>query len=72
LADGGAFFARQLAMQVQPRLVGADTTGEDFQTALWQLAWRGHISSDLWAPLRALGGARPARARPTPEIGRAS
>ncbi len=66
LADGGAFFARQLAMQVQPRLAGADTAGEDFQTALWQLAWRGQISSDLWAPLRALGGARPARSRPTP------
>ncbi|PWB24392.1 ATP-dependent helicase [Stenotrophomonas sp. SPM] len=66
LADGGAFFARQLVMQVQPRLVGADTAGADFQTALWQLAWRGQISSDLWAPLRALGGARPARARPTP------
>lgn len=66
LAAGGAFFARQLAMQVQPHLAGAGSTGEDFQTALWQLAWRGQISSDLWAPLRALDGVRPVRARPMP------
>ncbi|AWH53060.1 ATP-dependent helicase [Stenotrophomonas sp. ESTM1D_MKCIP4_1] len=66
LADGGAFFAPQLAMQVQLRLAETDRAGEDFPTALWQLAWRGQVSSDLWAPLRALGGARPARARPVP------
>ena len=66
LADGGAYFARQLALQVQSRLAAADSAGEDLQTALWQLAWRGQVSSDLWAPLRALGGVRPARARPTP------
>jgi len=66
LAAGGAFFARQLAMQVQTQLADAGNAGEDFQTALWQLAWRGQISSDLWAPLRALDGVRPVRARAMP------
>lgn len=66
LAAGGAFFARQLAMQVQTQLADAGNAGEDFQTALWQLAWRGQISSDLWAPLRARDGVRPVRARPMP------
>ncbi|MGE6333527.1 ATP-dependent helicase [Stenotrophomonas sp. NPDC077659] len=66
LADGGGFFARQLALQIPSWPAGADSNGEDFQAALWQLAWRGQISSDLWAPLRALAGVRPVRARPTP------
>ena len=63
LADGGAYFARQLATQVQSRLAGSAAAADDFQLALWQLAWRGEVSSDLWSPLRALAGVRQQRAR---------
>jgi len=64
LDGGGAFFARQLAERASSALQGdPPQTAESFQDALWHLAWRGEISSDLWAPLRALQTARTARPR---------
>ncbi|KVM84645.1 ATP-dependent helicase [Burkholderia stagnalis] len=69
LADGGAYFARQLAAQVQIKLAGEhsdhhDASGvlpEDFHAALWDLVWAGRITNDTWTPLRAfaLGSQRP-------------
>ncbi|MCL2891632.1 ATP-dependent helicase [Brenneria tiliae] len=73
LADGGAYFIRQLAPLAQARLslvdgqrVSAPVTPEETTEALWALVWQGRVTSDSWLPLRALSGARsPARARPT-------
>ncbi|AHF77290.1 DEAD/DEAH box helicase [Sodalis praecaptivus] len=73
LADGGAYFVRQLTPLVQARLTAdavgehaADVGPEDVAQALWTLAWQGRVSSDSWLPLRALTGAHtPSRARPT-------
>lgn len=67
LADGGAYFARQLATLAPARLaegsVGTRDDGplvpaSDLDTALWDLAWAGYITSDSWSPLRARTGAR--------------
>ena len=57
LSGGGAWFARQLAVQVAAVQAPQDGS-EDFGTALWGLAWAGHVTSDIGAPLRALSGAR--------------
>ena len=60
LADGGAYFVRQLATLAQD---GANPS--DLQAALWDLAWAGYVTTDTWSPLRALSGARaPYRPRP--------
>lgn len=72
LADGGAYFVRQLASLVRARLPDAAQQGmmqeiapEEVVEALWKLAWQGRVTSDGWSPLRALTGARPsARSRP--------
>lgn len=70
LADGGAYFARQLAPLAQSRLpddseIVAQLTPAEVAEALWDLAWQGRVTSDTWSPLRALTGARPS-ARPRP------
>ncbi|MGV6875202.1 ATP-dependent helicase [Pseudochelatococcus sp. B33] len=66
LADGGAYFVRQLAMLAQARLAGsaAETVGgspylaaSDIHAALWDLVWAGYVTTDTWSPLRALSGA---------------
>lgn len=72
LADGGAYFVRQLAPLVQARqstVSGHDLTAQlttaDVAQALWALAWQGYVTSDTWSSLRALKGARSSgRARP--------
>lgn len=71
LADGGGFFARQLATSVHARIqaaehpaAGIDLSPESLHAALWGLAWQGRVATDIWAPLRALSMARaPSRAR---------
>lgn len=73
LADGGGFFARQLATAVQARMqddamLAAQVilSPETLHHALWDLAWRGWLTTDIWAPLRSLPGARvQSRARAT-------
>ncbi|MBU9763963.1 ATP-dependent helicase [Mycobacterium sp. TNTM28] len=58
LADGGAYFFRQLADQI----------GEsELKTALWELIWAGWVSGDTFAPMRAvLSGASGPRRSGTP------
>lgn len=64
LAGGGGYFARQLAVAVQRGLdeegtvrpASADLSAESFHAALWELAWAGHVTTDIWSPLRALPG----------------
>ncbi|GBQ87589.1 ATP-dependent helicase Lhr [Gluconacetobacter johannae DSM 13595] len=72
LADGGAYFARQLATLAPARLAegpaGAWDGGSllpvsELDAALWGLAWAGYVTSDSWSPLRARSGA-PQRPRP--------
>ncbi|CAP56619.1 putative ATP-dependent helicase lhr [Gluconacetobacter diazotrophicus PA1 5] len=74
LADGGAYFARQLATLATVRLTEEPAgtwdgdpmvSASDLDTALWDLAWAGYVTSDSWAPLRARAGARAAH-RPRP------
>ena len=57
LDSGGAWFARQLAEQVA-RVHRPPGDTEAFSSALWGLAWGGHVTTDIGAPLRALGSAR--------------
>ncbi|WP_040159093.1 ATP-dependent helicase [Nigerium massiliense] len=53
LADGGAYFFGQLANRV------GDATGRATADALWELVWKGLVTNDTLAPLRArLGGGR--------------
>lgn len=64
LAEGGAWFVRQLAQQVQARWTdGPMPPVEDLHAALWALVWDGRVTCDLWSPLRALTGVRVPRAR---------
>ncbi|MGV6490567.1 ATP-dependent helicase [Stenotrophomonas rhizophila] len=70
LADGGAYFAWQLAAAVQARWTGAaggqagaEVSPDALHTALWDLAWRGYLTTDIWNPLRELAGLRPPRPR---------
>lgn len=62
LADGGAYFVRQLAVLARARSAGgpaADVDPSDLHAALWDLAWAGYVTTDTWSPLRALSGAGP-------------
>ncbi|PLV48213.1 ATP-dependent helicase, partial [Erwinia sp. B116] len=62
LADGGAYFVRQLVAQVQIKLArehpdhhdSPDMLSDDLHAALWDLVWAGCITNDTWTPLRAL------------------
>lgn len=74
LADGGAYFARQLAALAPARLAAEPDsdwasnpilTASELDTALWDLAWTGHVTTDSWSPLRARSGTR-ATHRPRP------
>lgn len=53
LADGGAWFAQQIAQRVGEK-IGQPVDASPLQEALWELVWQGVISCDIWAPLRAL------------------
>lgn len=72
LADGGAYFVRQLAPLAQARLphagasvMAAQPSQAEVAQAVWDLVWQGRVTSDTWSPLRALSGVRaPARSRP--------
>ncbi|NHO34043.1 ATP-dependent helicase [Acetobacter fallax] len=59
MADGGAFFVRQLwdLMQQDAGTVAAS----DVRAALWSLVWMGCVSTDTFAPLRVLTGSRKPR-----------
>lgn len=73
MADGGAFFVRQLRDLLHPDAMppaGMErATTSDIRAALWGLAWHGYVSADSFAPLRllitprgpSLAGRRPAR-----------
>ncbi|MBF8668360.1 ATP-dependent helicase [Pseudomonas putida] len=67
LANGGAYFVRQLMVLVAS---GRDSveplyTPSDIHAALWELAWGGYVTADTWSPLRAYCGASSmGRARP--------
>ncbi len=71
LAEGGAYFARQLAAAVQARLTADDNalpavgavSPDALHTALWELVWMGYLTTDIWTPLRGLAGIRPPRPR---------
>lgn len=70
LADGGAYFARQLATAVGNHWARAgrpatEITAEQLHAALWELAWSGYLTTDLWAPLRGMSGGRTPRPRVT-------
>ncbi|MGM7972746.1 ATP-dependent helicase [Yersinia enterocolitica] len=62
LADGGAYFVRQLVAQVQIKLAreypdrrdAPDMLSASLHAALWDLVWAGCITNDTWTPLRAL------------------
>ena len=63
LAEGGGYFARQLATAVQAAEGSGSSTVHDLSPealhgALWGLAWSGHVTTDIWSPLRALSAAR--------------
>ncbi|MBB2205877.1 ATP-dependent helicase [Gluconacetobacter takamatsuzukensis] len=74
LADGGAYFAHQIATLAAARLAekSEDQTqtqaptwdgapflsASDLDAALWDLAWSGAITSDSWSPLRARSAVR--------------
>ena len=64
LRGGGAFFFRQLAAAV------GTSDDKALSTALWDLAWAGHVGNDTLAPLRALTGGRGAHRvkRPAPRV----
>ena len=51
LADGGAYFFGALAVRV------GDATGAATSEALWELVWKGLVTNDTLAPLRARLGA---------------
>ncbi|MGZ0120494.1 Lhr family helicase [Stenotrophomonas rhizophila] len=73
LADGGAYFARQLVTAVGTHGARAgsppmEITAAQLHDALWGLAWSGHLTTDLWAPLRGMAGGRALR----PRVARAS
>ncbi|WP_241239375.1 ATP-dependent helicase [Xanthomonas sp. BRIP62409] len=63
LANGGAYFVRQLAALVAHGLQPEEPipTPTDIHEALWGLVWTGHVTADTWSPLRAYSGARPPR-----------
>ncbi len=66
LADGGAYFARQLLAAVVARVetTGSRSTDSDaLHDALWELVWAGLVTTDIWTPLRHMSGARPVRPR---------
>jgi ATP-dependent Lhr-like helicase len=67
LADGGAYFARQLAVAVQARQRSSggpeNVDADALHAALWELAWAGWVTTDLWTPLRHLSGPRAVRPR---------
>ncbi|WP_313422556.1 ATP-dependent helicase [Stenotrophomonas rhizophila] len=71
LGEGGAYFARALAMAVQGRLANTATdpdtvpaiTPDTLHAALWDLVWAGHVTTDIWSPLRGLAGTRTPRPR---------
>ncbi|WP_210651437.1 ATP-dependent helicase [Nocardioides sp. SYSU D00065] len=68
LDPGGAWFFRQLADRV------GSTSDAELSAALWELVWRGLVTNDTLAPLRALvrSGTPSHRARRTPpRLGRA-
>lgn len=77
LADGGAYFVRQLSTLAQarmmiltpdsasPGLAGEPDPGE-LRDALWDLAWKGYVTADSWAPLRALDDVRGSHRSRTP------
>lgn len=70
LADGGAYFARQIAELARPLAAAmreaahaaAPTappiTMPELRDALWKLVWAGYLSSDTWSTIRAFLGAR--------------
>lgn len=53
LADGGAWFAQQISQRIRDK-IGESVDLSALQEALWALVWQGVITSDIWAPLRAL------------------
>ncbi|WP_137189735.1 ATP-dependent helicase [Stenotrophomonas rhizophila] len=71
LGEGGAYFARALAMAVQGRVANTATdpdtvpaiTPDTLHAALWDLVWAGHVTTDIWSPLRGLAGTRTPRPR---------
>ncbi|MFJ4131484.1 hypothetical protein [Pseudomonas cyclaminis] len=69
LANGGAYFVRQLATLAASGLLAEEPapTTSDIHAALWDLAWSGYVTADTWSPLRAYYGGRPTRrSRPAP------
>ncbi|KQX21332.1 ATP-dependent helicase [Variovorax sp. Root434] len=63
LANGGAYFVRQLAALAVSGLQAGEPapTPSDIHAALWALAWSGYVTADTWSPLRAYYGGRPTR-----------
>ncbi len=57
LRERGACFLMELAQAAER--AGLAVRRDDFEAALWDLVWSGHITNDTFAPLRGLaGGAR--------------
>ncbi|WP_315386096.1 ATP-dependent helicase [uncultured Stenotrophomonas sp.] len=63
LADGGAYFARQLVPAVASRVETVGSDPDALRDALWELVWAGRVTTDIWTPLRHVPGARVVRPR---------
>ncbi|MGZ4128523.1 MAG: DEAD/DEAH box helicase, partial [Actinomycetota bacterium] len=57
MSQGGALFFRQIVERT------GSLDDNDVLRALWDLVWAGHVTNDTLAPLRALTGANPRRAK---------
>ncbi len=67
LARRGACFLSELEDHARRDLDGVNRA--DFEAALWDLVWRGRISNDTFAPLRALAGGRRKGVRHSAQLG---
>ncbi|MDD2704177.1 MAG: ATP-dependent helicase [Acidocella sp.] len=79
LADGGAYFARQLVTLAYARLAdrsagtsdnGLSVLAASLGAELWDLAWAGYVTTDTWSPLRMLAGPRAPHRSHAPHMSR--
>jgi len=60
----GASFQLEIEMTLQAQFDGM--SNEEIQTAIWDLAWEGHITNDTFGPLQDFAGRRAAASRGRP------
>ena len=64
LTGGGAMFFRQLAQEI------GSTDDTELLLAVWELVWKGHVTNDTFAPVRALSRVRARTSRSAGRPGR--